>query len=342
MPPLGILIRTVNGLEKIASLELSERLSTKRLVLFPYGSPGWIRCEIEDSSLEGVRMLRSIVEAHIVLHEEEYGTRFSIDRFADKTMETIPAYAPKARKISVSAYSVRGRPSQRQIQGTFSRRIVEKLKAESNFKDYDTALRITLLKSIAVATIKLEIPPGNLPKGVTTHPTPLLPPIAYCMVRLCSPQEGERLLDPMCGCGTIPLMAALEWKDLKVVGVDVEQEYVSCSRKNAEILGLQNKTEFFVGDIAVLAKLGIEADIIAVNPPYGMTLPSRKEVDQLYRILFEEAFMILSSRGRMVAVTPYPKIVEREATRQMFKIDSVYRIREGELPRTIHLIRRAK
>jgi putative N6-adenine-specific DNA methylase/tRNA (guanine6-N2)-methyltransferase len=335
-----MLFGTVNGLEKLASGELADKLGANKLELFPYGSRGWIRCEMERSSIEAVRRLRSITEAHIVLREEKYGAGFSIDGFADMTVEAISAFAPEARRISVSAYSVRGRPSQRQIQGAFSRRIVERLHAQSSFKDYDTVLRITLLKSVAVATIKLDIQPGNFSKKVDMHPTPLLPPIAYCMIRLCIPQAGERLLDPMCGCGTIPMMAAIEWNRLSVVGADIEQEYVSCAKKNAITLGLQNKTEFFVSDIAELADRGIEADIIAVNPPFGIAIPSGEKVDKLYRTLFETASMILSSRGRMVTVTPYSEIVEREVIRQKLKIGEVYRLLEGELPRTIHLIMR--
>lgn len=333
-------MKYVKGLEKVSSQEISDKLRAKGLTLSPYGHAGWISCQIEDHLLQNVRELRSIIEAHIVVHEEKYCARFSIDRFAETTVEAIPAFAPHARRISVSAYSVRGRPSQREIQGTFYRRIAEKLNAECNFRGYDTALRITLLKRVAVATINLEIQPGNISKNVVTHPTPLLPPIAYCMIRLCSPRESERLLDPMCGCGTIPLMAALEWSYLRVSGADVKEEYVSCARKNAEILGLQSKAEFLVSDITELASKGVEADMIAVNPPYGIVLPTRREVDKLYEALFKEAFMILSSKGRIVTVTPYPEVVEREALKQMFKVESVYGIREGRLPRAIQLIKR--
>jgi 23S rRNA G2445 N2-methylase RlmL len=339
---IWVLFKTIDGLEKIASQEVFEKLGANRLVPSPYGSRGWIKGEIGDQRVSDIKRLRSVVEAHIILREEEYGKMFSIDRFADRTVEAFSTYAPHARKISVSAYSVRGRPSQREIQGAFSKRIVDKLNAECNFRGYDSALRITLLKSTAVATINLEIKPGNILGKVVTHPTPLLPPIAYCMIRLCSPQAGERLLDPMCGCGTIPMMAALEWKDIKVIGADVEQEYVSCARKNADILGLQNKSKFLVSDVVELADKGIKADIMAVNPPYGIAVPSKKEVDKLYRILFEEAFKILPSRGRMVTVTPYPEIVVQAATSQMFRIDLVYAIQEKELPRTIHLMRRIK
>jgi 23S rRNA G2445 N2-methylase RlmL len=341
VPLLRVLLRSVSGLEKIASLEISDKLEASRLELSPYGYSGWILCEIGDRSLANVRRLRSIVEAHIVLHEEDYSRLFSIDRFADRTIELVPAYAPNARKISVSAYSVRGMPSQREIQGAFSKRIVDRLNAECDFRNYDTALRVTLLKTVAVATINLKIQPGNIPRAFITHPTPLLPPIAYCMVKLASPQGGELLLDPMCGCGTIPLIAALEWSFLKIRGVDIKEEYVTCARKNAEVLGLQNKTEFALGDVDELDSKGLEADIIAVNPPYGIVLPTQRDVDKLYEILFKKASLILSRKGRIAIVTPYPRVVEREASNQMFTVESVHRIREGDLPRVIHLMRRA-
>ncbi|WXG42511.1 MAG: methyltransferase [Promethearchaeati archaeon SRVP18_Atabeyarchaeia-1] len=338
---MRILVKSVDGLEETVVQEINEKLRARELVLSPYGSRSWIRCEVERGSLTDVQRLRSITEAYVVILEEEYGESFSIDRFADKAVESIPAYAGKARRISVSAYSVRGRPSQRQIQGAFSKRIVGRLNAECNFREYDIALRVTLLKRTAIAAVNLEILPGNMPKGILTHPTPLLPPIAYFMVRLSSPQEGERLLDPMCGCGTIPLMAALEWKRLKITGADVDEEYVSCAGRNAKTLGVEDKINLLVSDVAGLSKRGLEADMIVVNPPYGMSVPAKSDLEKLCRILFEEAFIILSSRGRMAIVTPYPAIVEREASRQMFKVDSTHRIREGELPRTIQLIKKA-
>lgn len=335
------MLRTVNGLEKVSSQEIYEKLRVIELIPAPYGPHGWINCEIEDDSLENTGRLRSVSEAHIILREESYSKRFSIDHFADATVERIPLSTPSARRISVSAYSSFKRPDQREIQGAFSKRIVERLGAECNMKDYDTALRITLLRKVAIATIDLEIQPGNLPKNIIIHPTPLLPPIAYCMIKLASPRENERLLDPMCGCGTIPLMAALEWKGLEVFGSDIKNDYVSCARRNAETLGITDKVKFLTSDVADLTDAGIAADIVVVNPPYGISLPAQSRVERLYDTLLQASYKVLSSKGRIIVVTPYPRIIERTAFRSMFKIDSAYKIHEGEPPRTIQVIRKA-
>jgi predicted RNA methylase len=336
---MRMLFRTVDGLEKVASKEISEKLHAKDLVLFPYGHPGWIKCQIEDLRLGSVRALRSSAEAHIIIHDEKYGGSFSIDGFADKTVEAISLYAPNARRISVSAYSIRGMPSQREVQGAFSKRIVSKLGAECNLRQYDTALRVSLLKRIALATIDLEIQPGNILK-VETHPTPLFPPIAYCMIRLTYPKDRERFLDPMCGCGTIPLMAALEWVNLEVMGSDISSDYVACAARNAETLKAANRTKFIVSDMADLEGKGVSADIIAVNPPYGITVRTHDEASKVYDILMEKAFRILSSGGRISIITPYPRIVEKLVSKWMFKVKSIWSIREGQLPRTIHVIQK--
>jgi hypothetical protein len=332
-----MLFRTVEGLSQVAYDEIFEKLKAKNLTLSPHDHPGWISCEIEDFLLGRVRALRSIVEAQILVHDEKYTGSFSIDAFADRVIQAIPCFAPNARAISVSAYSIRGMPSQREIQGAFSRRIVSSLGVECNLKHYDTALKISLLKRIALASIDLEIQPGNIPK-IETHPTPLLPPIAYCMIRLTSPQHNEHLVDPMCGCGTIPIIAALEWANLDISGSDISSTYVACAKRNAEALGLSEKTKFSVCDISDLEDTGVKPDIVAVNPPYGIAVKAPTEISRIYNILFERFSKILLKGGRIAVVTPFPRLVERLASRWLLEVKSIWNIREGKLPRTIHII----
>jgi predicted RNA methylase len=334
-----MLFKTVDGLGEITSNEVSEKLRAKDLVISPYGHPGWISCRIEDRFLGGVKALRSIIEAQMVLYDERYGESFSIDSFADKAVEATSYYAHHARRISVAAYSVRGMPSQRQIQGAFSKRIVAKLGAECNLRDYDMALKISLLKRNALASIDLEIQPGNIPK-IETHPTPLLPPIAYSMIRLASPKNGELLVDPMCGCGTIPIMAALEWKNLTILGSDISTDYIACAKRNAETLGIGKGVNFMVSDIADLGGKAADTNIIAVNPPYGIAVRTQNEIGGVYDTLLEKASKILVKGGRIAIVSPYPRIVEKLGSKWMFETKSILNIHEGELPRAIHIMQK--
>ncbi len=338
---LKLLFKIVSGLEEIASQEISEKLNASNMKFSPYGHREWVGCETDENSYKNIKNLRSIIEAHVILYEADFNESFSIDRFADVSIEELPVHAPGARKISISAYSRSRKLDQRKIQGAFSKRIIEKLNAECDFKNYDTALKVILLKRTALALLDLMIRPGNLPKGFETHPTPVLPPIAYCMVRLANPLENEHLLDPMCGCGTIPCMAALEWKNIQVIGADISSDYISCAIKNAEKLGIENKIKFLAQDIAELADLGVKADIIASNPPYGMFIPTNKEIQKIYDELFDLARRILSNRGRMVLITPYSYPIEKIVSKGEFRIIQVHRIQRGELPRIIYIIKKS-
>jgi 23S rRNA G2445 N2-methylase RlmL len=334
------LFRTVVGLERIASQEMCEKLGVAKLNFSPYGRAGWIKCEIEEPSLKNVGTLRSITEACVILNEENYDKSFSLDHFADIAVETVPVFAPQPRSVSVSAYSFYSRPNQREIQGAFSKRIRGRLGAQCNLRDYDIALKVTLLKNVAIAAIDLEVQPGNLPKKIITHATPLLPPIAYCMIRLASPKEGERLLDPMCGCGTIPLIASLEWSKLRVTGSDIVGDNIECARRNAATLDVMDRIEFLVSDVRDLADTGIHADIIVVNPPYGISVPSPSDVEELYMALFDASHEILLDGGRIVTITPYREIVEKATSIIAYETVSVHEVREGQPPRIIHVIRK--
>ena len=325
-------------MEETTFQEIAEKLHLIQLIPSPYGSRGWVKCEIERESFKGVTKVRSIIEAYIILMEAFYSSEFSIDRFADAIIRELPSYAPQARRISIAAYSSYKKINQREIQGAISRRITEQLNAECNLKEYDTALRVTLLKKMAVATLDLEIQPGNLPKKLKTHPTPILPPIAYCMIRLANPQTNEQLLDPMCGCGTIPCMAALEWKDLKIIGSDISNDYISCAKRNAEALGVARKITFIASDIADLAHQKVEANIIAFNPPYGIAIQLENQIEKLYDTIFDTVSKILLDQGRLVIITPYPHLIEKKIQKRKFSIINAYQIYEGELPRTIHII----
>ncbi|MDD1778777.1 MAG: methyltransferase [Candidatus Helarchaeota archaeon] len=340
MATMNVLFRVILGLEEVASQEIGEKLQVIRLILSPYGSKGWIKCEIVRESFKDIKTLRSIVEAYIILVEESYSSRFSIDRFAEALIKEIPAYAPHARKISISAYSSHKNINQREIQGAISRRITQKLDAECNFKNYDTALRVSLLPKKAVATLDLEIQPANLAKNLETHPTPILPPIAYCMIRLVAPQQHDLLLDPMCGCGTIPCMAALEWKDLRVAGSDISGEYVSCAKRNAEALGIETRINFSVADINDLTDQELEANFVVLNPPYGITVPIQADLERLYNLLFTSISKILLEQGQVAIITPYPQFVEKAIQQKRFHLLHTYPIHEGKLVRTIQIIQK--
>lgn len=79
---------------------------------------------------------------------------------------------------------------------------------------------------------------------------------------------GETVLDIYCGIGTISLFLARQARE--VIGIEVVPPAVENARENAERNGIRN-VRFICGDAAqempALAREGVRADVIVVDPP---------------------------------------------------------------------------
>ena len=76
----------------------------------------------------------------------------------------------------------------------------------------------------------------------------------------------KTVVDLGCGTGRLAIGATLLGAK-EVIGVDVETEAVRIAQKNAEKLGIENKTDWIVGDIDVVKG---SFDTILQNPPFGV------------------------------------------------------------------------
>ncbi|MEK6807835.1 MAG: DNA methyltransferase [Nanoarchaeota archaeon] len=64
------------------------------------------------------------------------------------------------------------------------------------------------------------------------HPTMLKPKLARLLVNLSGAKEGETILDPFCGAGSILIEAAV--LGTKVIGTDFDSEMIARAKKNLE------------------------------------------------------------------------------------------------------------
>ena len=73
-----------------------------------------------------------------------------------------------------------------------------------------------------------------------------------------------------CGTGVISLLCASKGKFAKVFGVELQEEFVSLSRRNVALNGLENKVEIVGKSVTELKSvdLGQEVDAVLMNPPY--------------------------------------------------------------------------
>lgn len=150
----------------------------------------------------------------------------------------------------------------------------------------------------------------------------MLPPkLALMLINLANVGEGETLLDPSCGSGTIITEALLRGK-IKVIGSDVSPKAIADCQQNLDWMIKTNpqieqaEKRIFEADVRTLGSTlaGATIDAIVTEPYLGKPLRGNesrqeimtgmKELSELYLKSFEEFKKILRPGGKVVFVIP--------------------------------------
>ncbi|WP_436934770.1 THUMP domain-containing class I SAM-dependent RNA methyltransferase [Halovenus marina] len=173
------------------------------------------------------------------------------------------------------------------------------------------------------------------------HDAALRPTVAAAMVRLADPAPGDRLVDPLCGSGTIPIEAALSHRntpvrpthepaaselvflddayeddpaerpvDIDIVGRDSDEACVAGARKNARAAGVADETAFVAADATTDP---IDADIVVSDLPFGIRTAS-EGLHALYSAFFET--LSKTDWKRLVLLTARPDLVPYNPTQE--------------------------
>jgi tRNA (guanine6-N2)-methyltransferase len=206
---------------------------------------------------------------------------------------------------------------------------------------------------------------------VYNHPASLKPTIAQSLIILSEWCENKVLLDPMCGSGTIPIEAGLFarnipgsfWrkKDLALtkleIGIDwfeffrnIDEKFIRDSDariiasdklvrhvKGAEI----NAQRALVKDLIQFRRIDLEwldlkigeknVDYIITNPPYGVRMSYKEELQKIYKYLFYQAEYILNDQGKIVLVTTQKKLTLKYAEKYKFSLVHERKVWNGNL-----------
>jgi tRNA (guanine10-N2)-dimethyltransferase len=130
-------------------------------------------------------------------------------------------------------------------------------------------------------------------------PSVILPKLARTLVNLSGVRERERMVDPMCGTGSILIEA--EIMNISSIGMDIYHRIVEGCRKNLLFYGLDG--EVIRGDARSLPFRDESVDAIVTDYPYLRSTKSVCDLEELYEKSIEEFFRVLKSGGGMVLVT---------------------------------------
>jgi tRNA (guanine6-N2)-methyltransferase len=164
------------------------------------------------------------------------------------------------------------------------------------FIEHDTAyigLRIGAV-SLHRRSYKLAHLPGSLK-----------PSVAAAMLQIAEVAPGMRVLDPLCGAGTLLIEAALQ--GAKALGGDIDAAALTHAAINARAAGMQVYLQHW--NAMNLPLLNQSVDRIVTNLPWGRQVQVNEDLTILYRKVCAEFERVVDSRGQIVLLTSLPELV---------------------------------
>ena len=84
------------------------------------------------------------------------------------------------------------------------------------------------------------------------------------------PLPGCKVIDIGCGCGIIPVILGFRFKEVQIIGVEIQPELAQFAAKNALVNQLSHRIQIINKDIRTTTTFDIQgrADMIVANAPY--------------------------------------------------------------------------
>jgi len=296
------------GLEDVVRLELKEKIKNAKFLGKFKNLPGKVL--IETKSLKKLFSFRSIhhVMKFISQFQIESSEKIGLEEIASKLDEINLARFLKNKKsfrISTQRIGLHSFTSV-EVQKVAGKVVQEKYKLKVDLKNFDVNLRVDVFgKDVFVS---LQLTKDSLARRFKlsfVHPAAIKSTIAYGLIRIAEVKEGEKVLDPMCGGGTILLELADLFRDkIKIFGSDINQKFVEGAMKNAKANNLEKFIDFKVLDATRLEEAFPENSIdkIITDLPYGIRMKT-KNLKNLYQKFLLSSHKVLKDSGRIVALT---------------------------------------
>ncbi|SDD01128.1 Putative RNA methylase family UPF0020 [Glycomyces harbinensis] len=173
------------------------------------------------------------------------------------------------------------------------------------------------------------------PWRVADYPGAVNATIAAAMARLVPARSGDRVLNLMCGSGTLLIERLLAGPARIAVGVDVADAALAACRANLDAAGV--RADLLRADVAapdLLARRRFE--VILADPPWGTRCGDHGSNEAVYDAMLRTAGRLVTPAGRFAVLTHEVKLMERLLVRheRRWHAGSVHRVfQKGHHPR---------
>jgi tRNA G10 N-methylase Trm11 len=140
----------------------------------------------------------------------------------------------------------------------------------------------------------------------------LRPELCHILCLISNPSATDIFLDPFCGSGAIPIERARSFAYRVIQAGDIDGESVARLRRKAQREGL-NVMISTMDATSISSLQPRSVDKIVTDPPWGLYLGQRIDIESLYRGMLEEFTRLLRVDGVAVVVVANKDMFERIA-----------------------------
>ncbi|XP_047206989.1 THUMP domain-containing protein 2 [Girardinichthys multiradiatus] len=150
----------------------------------------------------------------------------------------------------------------------------------------------------------LGIPLTRLPLANRSYikSTGLRSTIAWAMASLAQIQPGFRVVDPMCGVGTILIEAANEHKAACFLGVDIDDGQLQKADENIAFAELQGRVHLLKASSKALPLPSASVDAVVCDLPFGRKFSTRVNMADNLPLILSEMERVLCVGGTLVVL----------------------------------------
>lgn len=192
---------------------------------------------------------------------------------------------------------------------------------------HDIDLRVLIEEDWALIGIRLSaVPLHRRPYKTASRPGSLKAPVAFCLAMLANIQEGDAVLDPTCGAGTILIEAANLTKGA-LVGIDIEAEAIAATQHNSsaadiptsiitadlpltDLLQEKRTLTLIQGDAREIPLAANTFQSVITNLPWGKQVEADVDLQALYSGMVALIARVLVPGGRAVILTDQLEILQ--------------------------------
>jgi tRNA (guanine6-N2)-methyltransferase len=167
--------------------------------------------------------------------------------------------------------------------------------------------------------------------------------IAAAAVDMTRPRPHDRVLNLMCGSGTLLVERFARGRPALALGCDLDPSALAAARGNLAAAGLAGSVRLARMDATALGLAGGCFDVLLADLPYGHRMGSHQDNAALYPAVLREAARVAAMGGTLLLVTHELRLFERclVAAGRWWSVERAVQVwQKGHHPKVYRLRRR--